>query len=99
MRGGRFAAEGCDGVTTEANAALITITVRKSTLAYLGPLLLAVPNMGGLMSYIRAGDAMEQTQRTAEHVRDVGNVAESALEFAIDEDEICTRWVQERLTP
>jgi hypothetical protein len=86
-------------VTTETNAALVTITVRKSTLAYLGPILLAVPNMGGLMSYLRAGDAMEQTQAQAQDIRDVGNVAETALEFAIDEDEICTRWVQERLTP
>jgi len=86
-------------VTTETNAALVTITVRKSTLAYLGPLLLAVPNMGGLMSYLRAGDAMEQTQAQTQDIRDVGSVAETALEFAIDQDEICTRWVQERLTP
>ena len=86
-------------MTTETNAALVTITVRKSTLAYLGPLLLAVPNMGGLMSYLRAGDAMEQTQAQTQDIRDVGSVAETALEFAIDQDEICTRWVQERLTP
>ena len=83
----------------ETDAALLTITIRRSTLAYMAPFLLAIPNMGGLMSYLRAGDAMEQTQAQTQDIRDVGNVAETALEFAIDEDEICTRWVQERLTP
>ena len=83
----------------ETDGALLTISIRKSTLAYLAPFLLAVPNLGGLMSYLRTGAAMEQTQKAAQHVRDVGSVAETALEFAIDEDEICTRWVQERLTP
>tara|TARA_R110000751_G_scaffold57809_6_gene122489 strand:+ start:1358 stop:1615 length:258 start_codon:yes stop_codon:yes gene_type:complete len=83
----------------ETDAALLTITIRRSTLAYMAPFLLAIPNMGGLMSYLRAGDAMEQTQAQTQDIRDVGSVAETALEFAIDEDEICTRWVQERLTP
>mgnify|MGYP003650688546 FL=1 len=83
----------------ETDAALLTITIRRSTLAYMAPFLLAIPNMGGVLSYLRAGDAMEQTQAQTQDIRDVGNVAETALEFAIDEDEICTRWVQERLTP
>lgn len=83
----------------ETDAALLTITIRRSTLAYMAPFLLAIPNMGGVLSYLRAGDAMEQTQAQTQDIRDVSNVAETALEFAIDEDEICTRWVQERLTP
>ena len=83
----------------ETDAALLTITIRRSTLAYMAPFLLAIPNMGGVLSYLRAGDAMEQTQAQTQDIRDVGSVAETALEFAIDEDEICTRWVQERLTP
>jgi len=79
--------------------ALVTVTIRKRTLTALAPFLLAVPNLGGLMSYFRAGDAAERAVEARNTAEDARDTSETALTFAIDEDEICAKWVQGKLSP
>ena len=83
---------------------LLTITIRKSTLYALMPVIMCVPNVGGIMSYLRAGDAADQAQEAkanAAEARDmtveVDGKAEAALDFAIDEDAVCRQWMVRRV--
>jgi len=83
---------------------LLTVTIRKSTLYALMPVIMCVPNVGGIMSYFRAGEAVDQAQEAtvnAAEARDmsaeVDVKAEAALDFAIDEDAVCRQWMVRRI--
>lgn len=79
--------------------AYITLTIRRSTLAYLAPVLMAVPNVGGFLSYLRADDAVDAGKAAVAMSTDARDTADSALTWAIDPDDVCAKWVQEKLSP